>query len=177
MKIYHGSKSNFKEFDLNMIRTNATTEGVGFYCTDNKSIAERYAQGGYLLEFEYCGKKTLSSEKVTLTKDEMLKYILAINVETDFLSNYGDVEYEGYSKVLRRAINSFCEYSRDDVEFVSEICNTCGDFEMPLNVLYKTLGYDSAIVKADWGNQNIYLIFTNEAIKHVCSYEYLTQTL
>lgn len=168
--IYHGSKNNFKEFSFNKIRTNATSEGVGFYCTDKKSIAERYGNNGYLLEYKFVGKKELSSKKVTLTKDKLKKYLIALHEEDSFLDNYGDVSWEGFEKVLNRAIKSLLEYSKDDVEIVSGICNAYGDFEMPLKILHKLFRYDHSLVKATWGeNQTIYLILNQSAIKFVKS--------
>ena len=170
MKIYHGSKNEFKEFDSNLIRSNATDEGVGFYCTDNLGVASSYGDQGYVMEYEYIGKKRLSSEKITITLKDLTEFIIKLNEEDEFLSNYGDTAWEGFEKVLKRALNSLLENNKDDVELISEICNTDGGFESPLKLLYEVLGYDSSIVNAKWGNQKIYLIFHNSAIKYIRSW-------
>lgn len=165
MKIYHGSKNKFETFSYDKIRTNATSEGVGFYCTDNKEVAERYGSNGYVMTYEYKGRKRLNSKKVTLTEDELRKYLLALDEDDEFLSNYGDIGWDGIDKVLACALEDLLEYSKDDVELISGICNSFGGFERPLEILYDVLGYDSAIVDAKWGNQKIYLIFHNSALK------------
>lgn len=168
--IYHGSKNNFKEFSFTKIRTNATSEGVGFYCTDKKSIAEGYGYGGYLLEYNFVGKKELSSTKVTLTRSMLKKYLLALHEEDNYLDNYGDISYEGLTKVLNTAINNSLEYATDDVDIISGICNAYGDFEKPLKILTKLFGFDHSIVKAAWGgNQTIYLILNQSAIQFIKS--------
>lgn len=172
MKVYHGSKNNFELFDYSKIRTNGTTEGVGFYCTDNFSIAKHYSFEGYIMEYEYIGKKTLDSKKVSLTRNELEKYILKLNEECEFLSNFGDIEWEGFDKVLNGAIDDIMEFSEDDIDIVSELCTICGEFELPLKVLYDTLGYDSSIIDADWGKQRIYLIFDNSALRYLKTIKY-----
>lgn len=168
MRIYHGSKNDFREFSYDMIRTNATSEGVGFYCTDNKNIAKRYANNGYVMEYEYVGEKRLDSKEISLTENELKFFLTALDEEDEFLSNYGDVAWEGFENVLNRAIQDVLEYN-DDIDIISGICNAYGEFKRPLEILYETLGYDSAIVEASWGNQNIYLILNNKAIKFIKS--------
>lgn len=172
MKIYHGSKNHFKEFDYKLIRTNATTEGVGFYCTDNFSIAKHYSFEGYIMEYNYIGKKRLDSTKVSLTRNELKKYMIALNEKCEFISNFGDIEWEGFNKVFNNAIESILEFAEDDIDIVSELCTICGEFELPLEVLYNTLGYDSAIIDADWGNQKIYLILNNNALQYLSTIKY-----
>lgn len=174
MIVYHGSKSNFKRFDYGRIRERATSEGVGFYCTNKKDIAERYAEcNGYVMHFEFQGKKAISSKKITFTKKNIAKFLKELHKKNEYLSNFGDVEYEGYDKVVDRALSSLFEYSQDDMEILSDICNSCGSFETPLKLLYKMFGYDYCIVDANWGNegkkQKIYIILNNAAIKHVKS--------
>lgn len=168
MRIYHGSKNEFKEFCYDMIRTYATSEGVGFYCTDNRDVAKRYANDGYIMEYEYVGKKRLDSTKVSLTRNELRTFLIALNEEDEFLSNYGEVAWEGFENVLNRAIQDVIEYD-DDIDIISGICNVYGGFKRPLEILYETLGYDSAIVEASWGNQNIYLILNNKAVRFIKS--------
>ena len=40
MLVYHGSKELFTEFSYSRIGTNGTTEGQGFYFTDNLQVAK-----------------------------------------------------------------------------------------------------------------------------------------
>ena len=165
MKIYHGSKNCFKKFDLERAREHGTQEGVGFYCTDNKSVAYRYGSNGYVMTYEFKGKKAISSKKQTVSRKEWAKYILALDKEDEFLSNYGDIHWEGVDSVLNTALDNLLEDGDDDVEILGGICNASGSLSSPIELFYKTLGYDHAIIDADWGNQKIYLILNNKALK------------
>ena len=44
--VYRGSPNEFSEFSYQFMRTNGTTEGVGFYFTDNQSIVKGYGDKG-----------------------------------------------------------------------------------------------------------------------------------
>lgn len=174
MIIYHGSRNNFKEFDYSRIREHATSEGVGFYCTDKKNIAESYAgEDGYVMHFEFKGKKPLSSKGITLSKDKITKLLTELNKTNQYLSNFGDIDYEGYSVVLDRAIKSLFEYCEDDIELLSDICNSCGDFKEPMELMFNMFGYDHCIVDINGGcndeNQTMYILLTNRAIKYIKS--------
>lgn len=167
MYIYHGTKNVFEKFGFSKIRENATQEGVGFYCTDNREIAERYGHNGYVNTYKFIGQKHLSSDEVTLTEDMLREYLLVLHEEGSYLDNYGDVDWEGISSVLNSAVNSILDYATDDVEIVSGICNAYGNFEEPLLKLYELFGFDHSIIKDTWGNQSIYLILNPSAIEFV----------
>lgn len=107
--VYHGSPNQFTEFDYSKLRTNVTTEGVGFYFTDNKNVAEGYANkgdSGKLYEAYLNISKPLNSEKKTITKMQLRTFIDAFNkYEASlpdnegvmaYLSNFGDYEHDGY---------------------------------------------------------------------------------
>jgi len=180
MIVYHGSPNKFNTFDYSCIGQNGTSEGIGFYCTDNKTIAEGYAKEsrnngkyeGYLYTIEFNGKKSLSSTKRTITKSMLKKYLLTLqNNGIDYLSNYNDVEYYGVNKVLIEATEAENEASSNDVDLICSICHGSGNTEICLKTLYNTFGYDSIILQAEWGinditkeNQNLYIALVNEAI-------------
>lgn len=163
MKLYHGSKNKFEKFSYKHIRENGTSEGIGFYLTNNKEIAERYGANGYLYEFEITEDKELSSKEITLTDLELRKLLLALDKKEQILSNWGDVEWEGLNSVLVTAIENLKD-DTDDVELISGLCNI-GGFEEVLTTLYKELGYTHTRVEANWGNQIIYVAFVNDCLK------------
>jgi len=185
--VYHGSPNKFTQFSYDNMRTNATSEGVGFYFTDNKEIATGYASestnngkyNGYLYTVEFNGKKSLSSDKKTITKVQLKKFLKALNQailnsndeNIDYLSNYNDVEYYGIERVLTEAVNMEYDNNTNDVDLIAGICNASGNFEITLITLYKTLHYDSIVLTAEWGqdesgvNQQLYIALVNEAIK------------
>lgn len=166
MIVYHGSKNKFDKFDYDKVGTHATSEGFGFYFTDSKQIAEGYGFEGFLYTVEFTGKKSLSSAKKTITKAQLRKFLKRLDEMGQFLSNYGDTEYEGFNKVLNEAVNSVYNWADDDVEMICGICNAYGGKEDPLQELYKMFGFDSVVLKADWGKEHtIHIATVHEAYR------------
>ena len=184
--VYHGSPADFNTFSLEFMGTNGTAEGYGFYFTDKRSIAEGYSQGlegqrsqekaGRLFEVYLDIKKPLSDTEVTISRSEFKKFLREMNKQVDedgepleFLSNYGDVAWEGLNSVLNSAMASEYDGSDNDVNMISSIINGCGNMELVYEVLRKTTGYDGIIVEnTTWGgDQTIYIAFHPEQIKSV----------
>ena len=167
MLVYHGSKELFTEFDYSRIGTNGTTEGQGFYFTDNLQVAKSYSEkDGYVYEVEFMGKKSLNSEKISLKSLEIKKVLLALHSEMDILSNWDDVEYYGLNKVLNDAIENIM-LCNSDVEIYGSLCNITDDIELISKTFNKVLGYDSIVLKAYWANQYIYIAIIPEIIRIV----------
>lgn len=174
MIVYHGSPHQFEKFDYGKIRENGTQEGIGFYFTDHKDIAERYGKDGFLYTTKFKGKKPLSSEKLTISRSAFKKFIKKLHQETDYLSNWGDVEYEGLNAVIEAAVSGEYNYTENDVDLICGIANASGSFEKTLRICFETLGYDSIITKTDWGNdQTIYIALVEEAYE-IISCEQMT---
>lgn len=165
MLVHHGSKELFNSFDYSKIGLNGTSEGKGFYFTDNINIALGYGGGGFVYTVEFNGKKPLQSDKKTITRQQLKKYLKALDEKTDYLSNWGDKNYGGLEKVLNEAVRGEFENSDNDVDLVASITNGSGDMETSLTLLHQLLGYDSIIEDAEWGNQRLYIALTNEIIE------------
>jgi alpha-galactosidase/6-phospho-beta-glucosidase family protein len=165
MLVYHGSKSRFDVFDYSKMGLNGTSEGFGFYFTDNMGIAEGYGHKGYIMIAEFLAKKPLSSTKLTISNMQLRKLITKLHKQSQFLSNYGDIKYSGFKKVLDKAMESELEYSDNDVDLICAIANTSGSRGEVLKTVYDLLGYDSIQVKSEWGDQNLYIAITNDIIK------------
>lgn len=162
---YHGSPNQFDVFDYKKIRTNGTSEGVGFYFTDNQGIARCYAYEGYLYTVEINGTKPIYKDKKTLTIKELRTFLIELQKHTDFLSNYGDVAYEGFNTVLNKAVKSEYTYCDSDADILSSIYNGSGENEKVLTIFRDVLGYDHIEAKPDWGNdQTLYIALTNDII-------------
>lgn len=168
--VYHGSMVKFDKFDHTKIGLNATSEGYGFYFTDQKSIAEAYATNGYLYTVNFKGKKSLSSTEKTITKLQLKKFIEVLhNIgECGFLWDYGDITTEGYNNVLAEAVRLEYNGNDNDVDLIASICNVYGNKE-PLRVLYHLFGYDHIKMIAEW-NHNLdsdnvlYIALVNDII-------------
>lgn len=166
MLVYHGSPNKFDTFSYDKIRANGTMEGPGFYFTDNKEVAKGYGNSGYLYTVELNINKSLSNEMKTLTKKEVKTLIEALPEDMDFLSNYGDVNYEGYEEVMERALDSEYSYADSDTDVLGSLYNACGENQNIIKLFYSELGYDSIIAKPDWGeNQTVYVALTNDIIQ------------
>lgn len=169
MLVYHGSPNKFDKFDYNKIGENGTAEGFGFYFTDKKSIAENYAGSGYIYTVELKGKE-LSGTEMTITEKQFRKLALHLNKKGEYLSNFGEVAYDGLENVLRIAVETEYESSEDDAELIGGIINAYGDKEGVLQAAYKLLGY--GFIKDNepkWGhsngNQTVYVALANEVIE------------
>jgi len=182
--VYHGSPSHFTVFDLSFLGTNGTNEGYGFYFTDDKGIAQSYANGteaqrhqgadGKLFEVYLSIQKPLSNEQMTMTRAQAKKFLRKLNTLVDedgepleFLANYGDVSWEGIDAVLESALEAEYDMSDNDVNMVHSIINGFGNMEAVFRVLKEVTGYDGIIVDdAEWGgDQTIYVVFNPSQIK------------
>jgi hypothetical protein len=168
----HGSPNSFREFSYEFLGTSGTSEGYGFYFTDSEKVASGYSsEGGQIYKAYLRIEKPLSSTRKTLTKAALSKFIKALDPTGDnYLSNYGDVSYEGYSKVLKDAVESEYDYTDNDVDLISGIINGSGMAHSELYAILKqTTGHDGIIIGgASWGDgQSIYIVFSPNQIKSV----------
>ena len=169
MILYHGSKAKFEKFDLKKIGSeNGTSEGKGFYFTNNKQIASGYAENGYLYTIQFKGKKSLSETSLNITKEEYKQLAKKLHDLDGYLYNYGDVDSDGLENVLNEACKMCFEYSDNDSDFISEITNSSGSTRLVLELLYEMFGYDHIMIeKADWGNQTIVVALTPDCFEIV----------
>lgn len=162
--VYHGSPNQFELFDYSKIREHGTAEGVGFYFTDARHIAENYGNNGFLYTIQFTGTKPLSSQSLTITKDAFKRYLSELDKQVDYLSNWGETTYEGYDTVLERAVEGEYNTSNDDVELIAGVVNASGNAEVALSLCESVLGYDCIIVDAEWGGGiKIYIALTHNA--------------
>lgn len=170
--VYHGSQALFDQFDYSKMGLNGALEGVGFYFTTKKHIGQVYGQHGYVYTVEFNGKKSLSSEKKTVTRTKLRDFIARLDAISGYLENYGDTSFEGYDRVLRRAVETEWGGNNNDVDIVSAICNAHGNKQLVLTELYKMYGYDHIKVSADWGirdgvENGLYIALVLDIIKIV----------
>lgn len=165
-KLYHGSNNKFNEFDFSYIGKNGTSEGKGFYFTDNLKVADSYAENGYIYEVELNLGLGINDKELKIKKSQYKKLIIALDKELEILSNYGDVDYQGYNKVLNECLNCELEYSESDVDVLSSLATSCGSIETVNRIAYKVLGVTHIEVEnAEWGNQSIVIALVPEIIK------------
>lgn len=162
--LYHGSPSRFDAFDHQRIRSaNGTSEGIGFYFTEDETVARGYASGGFLYEADFRGTKALDPNERHITVEETRLYLDALDRAGDYLSNWGDVQSEPREDVLRRAAKNEWAYAESDVDLVGGIANAYGNFETPLRVLYDVLGYDHIRIPDRYDGGALYVLTAPEA--------------
>lgn len=170
LTVYHGTPNDFTQFSYDFIGSNGTALGKGFYLTDDINIADSYGKDGKVMELYVDIKKPLSLNSINISKNEYKKFIKAVDKKTEgqFLSDYGEVEYEGYNNVLNRAIDSY-DYNENDVDLVHEVFNTAGlSWEEGFRLLKDTLGYDGVIEENFNGTDSkVYVPVLPEQIKNV----------
>lgn len=150
--LYHGTPNEFYRFDYSHIGDNGTALGKGFYLAENINSAKAYAtnengKNGHVLEVYANITKPMSLKEKTISRSNFKKFIEAIDKKTNnqFLSDYGDVEYEGYNNVLNTALESY-DYSDNDVDLIHDVLNTASlSWEEGFRLLKDTLGYDGVI--------------------------------
>lgn len=166
--VFHGSPTKFYEFSTKYMGTNGTSEGQGLYFTSDKKVSQGYqTEGGILFDVYLNIRKPLNSDKKTITKAQLKSIIKALDSDGGgFLSNYGDVSYEGYDQVLNEAVNSEYDNSENDVDLVGGLINGSGSFEDVYEALSKTTGHDGIIENGEWGKgQTIYVASQPHQIK------------
>ena len=167
MVLYHGSKNKFNKFSFDYKGLNGSSEGDGIYLTTSRKIAyENYAStDGYLYTVKLNEGKELSSEKITLSRND-IKTIIEKLGAYDVLNDYQDVDYYGIDYVMNYAINTLLSNENDN-DIITDLCYTCGD-EKVLNVI-SSLGYTHTKNKAKWGNDKephtIYVVYDLNALQ------------
>ena len=169
--VYHGTGADFSEFDSSFMYSGegASQTGSGFYFTDNKESASRYAllatekgQAGRVLPVYLSLQNPLhidfetgevSGADIALTRSQVKKIIMSIpnikSTEDTPLLNFGDIDYEGFNKVLNYAIDQYA-----GTPAISALRN---DFFVDDNAAWlrsfsKATGYDSAYEKTRNGD-------------------------
>lgn len=146
--LYHGTPNEFTQFNYDFIGSNGTALGKGFYLTDSRDIASGYVgENGKIMELYANIEKPLSLTEKNITKAKYKKFVKAVDKATggDYLSNYGEVDYEGYNNVLSRALDDYT-YDDNDVDLIHSVFNVSGlGWEEGFRLLKKTLGYDGVV--------------------------------
>lgn len=169
MILYHGSRNKFNKFNFDYQGLNGASEGEGIYLTTSKKIAyENYAgKHGYLYTVNLIEGKELSSEKITLTRDD-IRIIIEKLGAYDVLNDYQDVDYYGMDYTMSYAIDTLLSNTNDN-DIITDLCYTCGR-EKVLNVI-ANLGYTHTKSKATWGNDKeshiIYVVYNLNALRIV----------
>ena len=169
--VYHGTKADFNTFLHQYISdsTGSMDFGYGFYFTDSEEVASGY---GTTKSVYLDIKKPLSYDTKTITKADLSKLLKTLDAdgEMGILSNFDDVSYIGYAKLLSKATNMLYDNNTNDVDIISEMINIHGGYRASkefYNILKDTLGYDGIITKYHTKKDDVYVVFNSNQIKSV----------
>jgi hypothetical protein len=174
--LYHGSPNQFTQFSYDYIGSNGTALGKGFYLTDSIDMARGFTgNGNEPMELYANITKPMSLEELTISKSEFKKFVSEIAKQDEYwIYDYGDVDREGFNKVLNYAVDLNYDNETNDVDLIHGILNTSTlGWEEGFRVLNKTLGYDGVIKHYDTpidqatGESNVYVPFFPEQIKNI----------
>jgi len=175
--VYHGTTEKFNVFNFDKVRTNGTSEGVGFYFTDNFGIAEGYSRDtGNVIPVYLSIKKPIDMQQRLITNSQLAEIFRRINALSeqngaDFngagLSNYGDIGTDGVAKIIKEAVA--LEAGADtDLDLISSIGNGGAiDWQSLLKIVMDVTGYDGVITHWEHTTppSNVFVVFSSEQIK------------
>lgn len=167
LTVYHGTDTKFTVFNYDYLGKNGTANGKGFYLADDINVAKSYSNGKNLIEAYVDIQKPLSIGKTTITENDYIKFLEAVNDKTNggLFTDYGDGEkIQKNSKQYNEIINQFKEeykYGGDDVDLVLSILNSANiTLEDGYRLLKNTLGYDGIIVETNYKNNGDTIPYT-----------------
>lgn len=124
--VYHGTNADFDRFDLSRGAIHGHALGPGAYFTNNHGLAESY--GGQVIHAYLALNNPTFSIKRKTVKRAQVEHILRDmeSITPDVLSNYGDVRYDGRSRVLAAALEDVFFSCLNDAEVLSALINIGG---------------------------------------------------
>lgn len=144
--LYHGSPYDFDQFNLDKVGENGTAQGRGIYLSPNKDLADMYAswksrpKSATLYEVQVKLDKPLSTDKMTVTKEQLSKIISKLDDQYGLLSSINDVDYFGRDAVKSEAMDLFSQ-NENDVDLINDLGSTLGDFKNTAKVFEEVGGY------------------------------------
>lgn len=178
--VYHGTDADFTVFNYDYLGKNGTANGKGFYLADDINVAKSYSNGKNLIEAYVDIQKPLSIGKTTMSENDYIKFVKAVNDKTNgtLFADYGDGEkLTKNSKEYNDIVNQFKEeykYGGDDVDLALSILNSANiKLEDGYRLLRNTTGYDGIIVPTNYKDNGKdipytqYIPLTPEQIKNV----------
>ena len=164
--VYHGTPNEFNAFSHDYMGTQGTADGQGFYFTDDADFAEKYQKGsGRSISAYLKIENALSANELTLTKADAANMLKIIDPDGDsLLSNYGDVGYEGYSAVLREAVESEWGAAANDADFIGSLLNSGTDITAAYDALEQVKGSSGIVVPKEDGSTH-YIVGKPNQIK------------
>lgn len=183
IKAYHGSGTDIQQFSYDFTGIGNDQIGSGFYFTTDKNEARGYTSRRYedqpkpggedsptIHEVELDIRNPLDADAVGTIPPSKVRRLLEMSpVFDNVLSNWGDVEFEGRSKVVANAVAVYSQTARNNVicRALFPIANDFyqGHVKEFNDAVTTILGYDGVV--QDYGNKKHYVAFRPDQIKIV----------
>lgn len=113
MTFYHGTNADIQKFSHDYIGKDNDQYGSGFYFSNVPDTASHYATSHdsgtpNVLPVHLKLENPIDHADTTPLKRQHIEQIIKSAPDLDdSLTNYGDVDYEGFGKVLKRAVDSY----------------------------------------------------------------------
>lgn len=162
--VYHGTPSEFTEFDYQYLGRTGLVYGPGFYFTDNILTAHRYTNDSEKIIRAYVDVKN-PADKAKVDKNQVTSIIeeLAEANDMEILQSYGN-PFDDYKKTLNKAVEVYSNLPvRDMIETLVGDSNV--DTEQALRIVNKHTGIDGVIANGLDGV--VYVPFFPEQIKDI----------
>lgn len=171
-KLFHGSNNRFDSFILDYSGTNGTAQGIGVYLSPNKDIARIYAQThrstGYIYEVNVKLENELSVDVRTISKEQLEAILSKLNEykKEELLSNFGDINYEGFEAVIDNAVKTLFYNNKNDVDIYNDMVTITGDCEAVSTAFYEIGNYTHCIVHNQTRlNDEVIVVFNPNSIE------------
>lgn len=179
--VYHGTNADFEIFDYDKIGTNGTSEGVGFYFTDDIRTAEDYKkQNGNLIKSYVSIKKPLGYDSHFLSFEDVKNIVYKAaelqseeyeeDLKDSFVSNYADTYSMNFEDAVEETAYMIYSEDKNDTDILGEIAYSAGS-EFANKAVKLVTGYDGIITNGysneGRGGGTFYIPFTSEQIKSV----------
>jgi len=180
--MYHGSNSKFDTFNYEHLGNKGRSEGAGFYFTDDEDIAKGYGNivyKAYLkiekpLDTNYKNFSRAVIQKI-IKKIVELEQQEGIDPQSGFLSNFGDIDYEGFNSVLNQAVNNHVD-EENATDFQGSLIGAGVDPLIVNKSIYHVTGYDGILSHGFGGLKQrggiIYIPFFPNQIKSINNTKY-----
>ncbi len=115
MTFYHGTNADIEKFSHHYIGKGNDQYGAGFYFSNVSDVASQYATGhdtgtpNVLPVHLKMENPIYHSDTTPLKRQHIEQLIKSAPDYHDSLTNYGDVDYEGFNRVLKRAVDSYTD--------------------------------------------------------------------
>lgn len=156
-KYYHGTGDDIKAFSHDHVGKGTDAHGSGFYFTNKPDTAAHYAGANdspnkspnVIPVHLKVTKPIIHDSEKSFSRDHVQKMIMSAPDHHESLRNFGDVDHEGYHKVLRGAVDSYAELPK--LHAMNALHNDFYSGHTPelLKNITKITGHDGVMVKND----------------------------